>query len=242
MVAFGGLVVTAQTQPHGGLLPRGQGHRGLWGMTALVLAIEVDRILNGLTRPFWGWVSDHIGRENTMFIAFMRGGARGVRAAATDPQARCGLSCCRACASSPGARSSRCSRPSPATCSARTGRRPTTASFTPPKGLASIFAGPVAALASVKTGSWSHVFWVMIVCDVMAALPGTAVAEAGGEPGRLQRADAMASLERRLKWWQGKTYGWNSMKRLARRWAAPTLNAFGPSKLQREEEIWRQIR
>jgi MFS transporter, OFA family, oxalate/formate antiporter len=28
-------------------------------------------VLNGITRPFFGWVSDHIGRENTMFIAFM---------------------------------------------------------------------------------------------------------------------------------------------------------------------------
>ena len=40
-------------------------------MTALVMAITVDRILNGLTRPFWGWVSDHIGRENAIFIAFI---------------------------------------------------------------------------------------------------------------------------------------------------------------------------
>ncbi len=40
-------------------------------MTALVLAITVDRILNGLTRPFWGWVSDHIGRENAIFISFI---------------------------------------------------------------------------------------------------------------------------------------------------------------------------
>jgi hypothetical protein len=38
-------------------------------MTALILAIQLDRILNGLTRPFWGWVSDHIGRENTKFVA-----------------------------------------------------------------------------------------------------------------------------------------------------------------------------
>jgi len=27
-------------------------------------------VLNGLTRPFFGWVSDQIGRENTMFVAF----------------------------------------------------------------------------------------------------------------------------------------------------------------------------
>jgi OFA family oxalate/formate antiporter-like MFS transporter len=28
-------------------------------------------VLNGVTRPFFGWVSDHIGRENTMFLAFL---------------------------------------------------------------------------------------------------------------------------------------------------------------------------
>jgi hypothetical protein len=38
------------------------------------------------------------------------------------------------------------------------------------KGVASIFAGPVAAMASVKTGSWLTIFWVMIACDVVAAL------------------------------------------------------------------------
>ena len=27
-------------------------------------------MLNGITRPFFGWVSDNIGRENTMFVAF----------------------------------------------------------------------------------------------------------------------------------------------------------------------------
>lgn len=43
----------------------------VWGLQALPLALTVDRITNGLTRPFFGWVSDNIGRENTMFIAFM---------------------------------------------------------------------------------------------------------------------------------------------------------------------------
>src|SRR5713101_1342640 len=32
--------------------------------------VRTSWILNGLTRPFFGWVSDHIGRENTMFVAF----------------------------------------------------------------------------------------------------------------------------------------------------------------------------
>ena len=39
-------------------------------LPALTFALSIDRILNGLTRPFFGWVSDQIGRENTMFIAF----------------------------------------------------------------------------------------------------------------------------------------------------------------------------
>jgi MFS family permease len=37
----------------------------------LPLALTVDRITNGLARPFFGWVSDRIGRENTMAIAFL---------------------------------------------------------------------------------------------------------------------------------------------------------------------------
>src|SRR3982075_2809293 len=39
-------------------------------MTTVTFAATIDRILNGLTRPFFGWISDMIGRENTMFIAF----------------------------------------------------------------------------------------------------------------------------------------------------------------------------
>lgn len=40
------------------------------GMAALPLALTVDRFTNGLTRPFFGWVSDRVGRENTMALAF----------------------------------------------------------------------------------------------------------------------------------------------------------------------------
>jgi OFA family oxalate/formate antiporter-like MFS transporter len=37
------------------------------------------------------------------------------------------------------------------------------------KGVATAFAGPGAAWLFAKTGSWSKVFWAMIVCDVIAA-------------------------------------------------------------------------
>ena len=42
----------------------------VFGLAALPLALTIDRFTNGLTRPFFGWVSDRIGRENTMLIAF----------------------------------------------------------------------------------------------------------------------------------------------------------------------------
>jgi len=43
----------------------------VWGAAALPWALTIDRITNGLTRPFFGWVSDRIGRENTMGVAFI---------------------------------------------------------------------------------------------------------------------------------------------------------------------------
>jgi OFA family oxalate/formate antiporter-like MFS transporter len=39
-------------------------------LPALTFALSIDRVLNGVTRPFFGWVSDKIGRETTMGIAF----------------------------------------------------------------------------------------------------------------------------------------------------------------------------
>ncbi len=69
LVAFGGLMVTAQLRP----IARDYGMDKsivMLGVSALGLALILDRILNGITRPFWGWVSDHIGRYTTMGIAF----------------------------------------------------------------------------------------------------------------------------------------------------------------------------
>ena len=40
------------------------------GMAALPLSLTLSRVTNGLTRPFFGWVSDRIGRESTMALAF----------------------------------------------------------------------------------------------------------------------------------------------------------------------------
>jgi MFS transporter, OFA family, oxalate/formate antiporter len=46
----------------------------LAGGTTLTIALLVDNVANGAARPLFGWISDHIGRENTMAIAFGLGG------------------------------------------------------------------------------------------------------------------------------------------------------------------------
>jgi OFA family oxalate/formate antiporter-like MFS transporter len=73
MVAMGGLMATAQLSPIARDFKVADVPVTLLGLTlpALPFALSIDRVLNGLTRPFFGWVSDHLGRENTMFGAFL---------------------------------------------------------------------------------------------------------------------------------------------------------------------------
>jgi OFA family oxalate/formate antiporter-like MFS transporter len=72
MVAAGGLMVAAQIAPIAHDFKIANEPVSLLGfqMAALTFAISLDRIFDGFGRPFFGWVSDHIGRERTMFIAF----------------------------------------------------------------------------------------------------------------------------------------------------------------------------
>jgi MFS transporter, OFA family, oxalate/formate antiporter len=72
MVAAGGLMVAAQIAPIAHDFGLADAPVGILGvqMAALTFAISLDRIFDGFGRPFFGWVSDTIGREQTMFIAF----------------------------------------------------------------------------------------------------------------------------------------------------------------------------
>ncbi len=69
----GGLMAVAQL----GVIAQDLGVREMpvnmyfFTMAALPLALMADRVMNGISRPLFGWISDHIGREKTMFIAFM---------------------------------------------------------------------------------------------------------------------------------------------------------------------------
>ncbi|MFM0121682.1 oxalate/formate MFS antiporter [Paraburkholderia sp. RL18-101-BIB-B] len=68
MMATSGLMVTSQMA----VFTRDFGMAGVtvFGLAALPLALTIDRVANGVTRPMFGWISDLIGREHTMLIAF----------------------------------------------------------------------------------------------------------------------------------------------------------------------------
>src|SRR5215831_18468537 len=73
MVGVGGLMAQAQLGPMAKDFRIDNVPVAILGVAlpALTFALALDRVLNGLTRPVFGWVSDHIGRENTMFVAFL---------------------------------------------------------------------------------------------------------------------------------------------------------------------------
>jgi OFA family oxalate/formate antiporter-like MFS transporter len=73
MVSGSGLMATAQIAP----IARDFGVEKvvlLLGATTITVAVIVDSIANGTARPLFGWVSDNIGREYTMAVAFALGG------------------------------------------------------------------------------------------------------------------------------------------------------------------------
>jgi OFA family oxalate/formate antiporter-like MFS transporter len=62
MMGVGGLMITAQIKPMANSLKI--------AAATVQLSVTLNLIANGSGRLFWGWVSDHIGRERTMGIAF----------------------------------------------------------------------------------------------------------------------------------------------------------------------------
>lgn len=72
LVCAGGLVVVAQLAPIAKDFQVADVPVNLLGIVlpALTFALTLDRVTNGIMRPFLGWVSDRIGREVVMFLAF----------------------------------------------------------------------------------------------------------------------------------------------------------------------------
>ena len=73
LVCSGGLMAAAQLAPIAKDWKIAEIPVSLVGITlpALIFALSLDRICNGIARPLFGFISDSLGRENTMFLAFM---------------------------------------------------------------------------------------------------------------------------------------------------------------------------
>jgi len=170
MVAAGGLMATAQLGPIArdfGLDKLEVVFFGIAG-TTLVVAGIVDNILNGVARPFFGWLSDQIGREITMFVAFTLGAFSmwGLSVSGAEPYAFIILfgmvyftwgeiySLF------------------PATCTDAFGAKyaATNAGLLyTAKGTAAVIGGPMAAALVAFAGSWEMVFWIAAAMDLIAA-------------------------------------------------------------------------
>jgi OFA family oxalate/formate antiporter-like MFS transporter len=174
-VGAGGLMAIAQLAPIANDYKIATIPVSLIGITlpALTFALTIDRVLNGICRPFFGWVSDQIGRENTMFIAFLFEGI-GIYALlyfANNPVLFVILS--GAVFFAWGEIYSLF----PAMCTDLYGKKFATTNYGmlyTAKGTAALLV-PLANLLTSATGSWHAVFYVAAILNIVAAIMALAV-------------------------------------------------------------------
>ena len=175
MVGAGGLMAIAQLAPIANDFKIAGVPVSLVGLTlpALTFALTIDRVLNGICRPFFGWVSDQIGRENTMFIAFFLEGI-GIFALlyfGTDPVLFVILSGVVFFAWG------EIYSLFPATCTDLYGKKYATTNYGmlyTAKGTAALLV-PLANVLTSATGSWHAVFYVAAILNLIAAVMAMAV-------------------------------------------------------------------
>ena len=166
MMSTTGLMVTSQM----GAFTRDFGMASVlvWGLPLLPLALSLDRITNGATRPFFGWVSDRYGRENTMLIAFALEGTAMTLWLLSREHAVLFVLLSGLVFFGWGEIFSLF----PSTLTDTFGTRHATANYGclyMAQGIGSVLGGPVAALLHDSTGSWIPVFAVVIAMDFTTA-------------------------------------------------------------------------
>jgi MFS transporter, OFA family, oxalate/formate antiporter len=174
-VASGGLMAVAQLGPIARDFGIDKAPVTILGLTlpALTFALTIDRVLNGICRPFFGWVSDNIGRENTMFIAFIAEGV-GIWALlmlAAHPVWFVILSGVVFFAWG------EIYSLFPATCTDLFGRGYATTNYGmlyTAKGTAALLV-PLANVVTSATGSWAAVFYISAALNIVAAVLALAV-------------------------------------------------------------------
>ena len=167
MMSTSGLMVTSQMASFS--RDFGVANALVFGLAALPLALTIDRLTNGLTRPFFGWISDRYGRENTMFFAFALEGVAMALWLLTRENAVLFVLLSGVVFFGWGEIFSLF----PSTLTDTFGTRHATANYGwlyISQGIGSILGGPLAALMHEKAGSWHPVFGAAVALDIAAAV------------------------------------------------------------------------
>ena len=167
MMSTGGLMIISQFAAFS--RDFGVANITVFGLAALPLALTVDRLTNGLTRPFFGWVSDRIGRENTMGIAFLMEAASVTLMVLFRDNALVFVILSGVVFFGWGEIFSLF----PSTLTDTFGTKHATTNYGLlyiAQGIGSILGGPLAALLREQTGSWLPVFAIIIAMDALTGI------------------------------------------------------------------------
>ena len=167
MMSTAGLMVTSQMSAF--TRDFGLANALVFGLPLLPLALSIDRITNGLTRPFFGWLSDRIGRENTMVIAFTLEGVAMTLWLFTRANPAAFVLMSGVVLFAWGEIFSLF----PSTLTDTYGAKHATTNYGflyMAQGIGSVFGGPVAALIHDAYGSWMPVFVIIIAMNFATAL------------------------------------------------------------------------
>src|ERR1700730_9156284 len=162
MMGIGGLMVTAQVGSVADAL-------GI-SKIAFTLALTINPLANGAGRIFWGWVSDHVGRERTMIIAFLIQALALVSVLRVGRNSPVGFIVCLAIVFFTWGEIYSIF---PATAADFFGGRNASSNYSflySAKGMASILAGGLAAQLCEKTGTWTVVFYGSAALAFLAAV------------------------------------------------------------------------
>jgi MFS transporter, OFA family, oxalate/formate antiporter len=172
MMSTGGLMIISQFAAFS--RDFGVANIMVFGLAALPLALTVDRLTNGLTRPFFGFVSDKIGRENTMAIAFLMEAAAVTLMVMFRGNAMVFVILSGVVFFGWGEIFSLF----PSTLTDIFGTKYATTNYGwlyVAQGVGSILGGPLAALLREQTGSWLPVFAIIIAMDALTGILALAV-------------------------------------------------------------------
>ena len=167
LVTASGLMLAAQLKPIG--VTYGYDKYALFGgFTVLTLTLSVNQVLNGSARPFFGWVSERIGRYDTMAIVFVMEAIAITILTLVVARPFWFLIISALMFFAWGDIYSLF----PAAIADIFGSKHATTNYAiqyTAKGIGSILASPGAALLMAATNSWIPVFWGAVACNVIGA-------------------------------------------------------------------------